>query len=284
MTRLPTFQLHEPRSLEEAAKILEGYGEDARPIAGGTALVPMMRFGLLRPGHLVSLQRIPDLDCISVRDGGLHIGALATHRQVASSSEVRERWPLLTQATASVATPAIRTAGTLGGNLCYAEAASDPAPALLALGASIHLIDSEGEREVPIDQFFLGFYEADIQPGEILASIFVPPTSEDARFSYLRYAARSREDKPLVNVAALATQKGVRIGLGGVSPTPIRAKQAEEILQSTNLTAEAIDLAAKTAAEECDPLDDLMGSADYRRDMVRVYVRRALSNLTLQAS
>ena len=281
--RLPTFQLHEPNALKEAVTILEEYGEDARPIAGGTALVPMMRFGLLQPGHLVSLHRILDLDVISVKDGQLHIGALATHRQVASSSEVREKWPLLAQAVASVATPAIRTTGTLGGNLCYTEAASDPAPALLALGASVHLTGFGGEREVPLEQFFLGFYEADIQPGEILASISIPSTRKEARFSYLRYAARSREDKPLVNVAALRSREGIRIGLGGVSPTPIRAKQAEQVLQGTALTAETIDAAAQAAAEECDPLDDLMGSADYRRDMIRVYVRRALSNLNLQA-
>lgn len=277
--RLPEFRLHEPPSLQDAVSILEEYGEDARPIAGGTALVPMMRFGLLRPGHIVSLQQIPNMDGISVRDGGIYIGALATHRQVASSSEVRERWPLLARAVTSVATTAIRTTGTLGGNLCYAETASDPAPALLALGASVHLIGPGGEREVPLERFFLGFYEADIQPGEILNSIAIPFSFKGARLSYLRYAARSREDKPLVNVAVIESSEGIHIGLGGVSPTPIRANQAEEVLRGANLTAEVIDAAAQAAAEECNPLDDLMGSADYRRDMVRVYVRRALANL-----
>ncbi|MEE9198348.1 MAG: FAD binding domain-containing protein, partial [Dehalococcoidia bacterium] len=216
--RIPPFQLHEPETLQEAVGLLAQFEEDARPIAGGTALVPMMRFGLLRPGHVVSLQRIPGLVTISETDDQLRIGALTILYDIAGSQTVQVGWPLLARAVGSVATPAIRNTGTLGGNLAYAEAASDPAPALLALEASIHLNGPNGDRTVPISGFFQGFYQADIQPGEVLAGVSVPRVPSGSRFSYLRFAARSREDKPLVNVAVLATSEGIRIGLGGVAP------------------------------------------------------------------
>ncbi|MCH8088953.1 MAG: xanthine dehydrogenase family protein subunit M [Chloroflexi bacterium] len=277
--RLPPFQLHRPETLQEAVSLLAQHGEEARPIAGGTAMVPMMRFGFLRPEHVVSLKGIPGLDEISESDDGLRIGALTPLYRVAGSAVVRAQWPLLARAVGSVATPAIRNSGTLGGNLSYAEAASDPAPALLALEASVLLTGPEGDRTVPITGFFQGFYEADIRPGEVLVEVSIPRIPAGARWSYLRFAARSREDKPLVNVAVVATSEGVRIGLGGVSPTAIRARRAEAVLQGPGLTPQAIDEAADAAAEECDPLSDLMGTAEYRQDMVRVWLRRALTGL-----
>ena len=155
--RLPPFQLHEPETLEEATELLEKYGEDARAIAGGTVLVPMMRYGLLRPGHLVSLGRVSDLRGTSVSAGELRIGALATHHCLSTCRDVRVGWPLLARAAGSVATPAIRATGTLGGNLVHAESSSDLAPALLVLGASLRLVGPAGERTVSVDRFFLGF-------------------------------------------------------------------------------------------------------------------------------
>ena len=277
--RLPPFQLHEPETLEEATELLEKYGEDARAIAGGTVLVPMMRYGLLRPGHLVSLGRVSDLRGTSVSAGELRIGALATHHCLSTCRDVRVGWPLLARAAGSVATPAIRATGTLGGNLVHAESSSDLAPALLVLGASLRLVGPAGERTVSVDRFFLDFYEADVRPNEILTNVSVARVPKGARFSYVRVAGRSREDKPLVNVAALATAEGHRIAMGGVSPTPIRARRAEATLRGGPPTTETIAAAAAAAAEECDPLDDLMGSAQYRREMVRVHVRRALAAL-----
>lgn len=277
--RLPPFQLHEPESIQAAVSFLAEHGDDARPIAGGTALVPMIRFGLLRPTHLVSLQHVPGLRRIDESNGGLRIGATTPLYEIAGSRVVQSRWPLLARAVGSVATPAIRNSGTLGGNLCYAEAASDPAPALLALGASVQITGLNGDRTVSLSDFFRGFYETDIQLGEVMVGVSIPPVPDGGRFAYLRFAARSREDKPLVNVAVLATSDGVRIGLGGVAPTPIRARQAEAAMQGKAFSPEAIGRAAVAAAEECAPLSDLMGSADYRLDMVRVWVRRALNRL-----
>jgi carbon-monoxide dehydrogenase medium subunit len=184
-----------------------------------------------------------------------------------------------------VATPAIRSSATLGGNLCYAEAASDPAPALLCLEAQVRVADSVGERVVPIGEFFTGFYETAVAQGEILTAVRVPPMPPGARAAYVKFCPRSAEDKPLIGVAALVRLddakrvREVRIALAGAAPTPIRARRAEAALSGEALTEAAIHAAADAAAAEADPLSDLMGSADYRREMIRVWIRRLLLSL-----
>jgi carbon-monoxide dehydrogenase medium subunit len=189
-----------------------------------------------------------------------------------------------------VATPAIRTSGTIGGNLAYAEPASDPAPALLCLDAEVRLAGARGGRTVPIGRFFRGFYEAALEPGEIVTAVRVPPTPAGARGGYVKYTSRSAEDKPLVGVAALVVLDSsgrcadVRLALGGAAPTPIRAAGAERALRGQALTDAAARAAAEAAAQEADPLSDLMGSADYRRQMIRVWVRRLLIGLRARGS
>src|SRR6266851_4377750 len=178
----------------------------------------------------------------------LEIGAMTSLSALVRRSVVREGWPLLAQAASRVATPPIRSSATLGGNLCYAEAASDPAPALLCLEAQVRVADSVGERVVPIGEFFTGFYETAVAQGEILTAVRVPPMPPGARAGYVKFCPRSAEDKPLIAVAA---------------PTPIRARRAEAALSGAALTEPAIHAAADAAAAEADPLSDLMGSADY---------------------
>jgi len=283
--RLRPFALAEPESVREAVEILARPDGDARIIAGGTALVPTMRLGLVTPDRLVSLHRIPGLSGIHVDKGVLEIGAMTSLAALARHGALRSGWPLLAQAAGRVATPAIRSTATLGGNLCYAEAASDPAPALLCLDAQVRLADSVGERVVPIGEFFTGFYETAVAPGEILTGVRVRATPAGARSGYLRFCPRSAEDKPLIGVAALlvldaAKRVGeIRIGLGGAAPTPMRARRAEAIVTGQELTDRAIRGAADAAAGEAQPLSDLMGSADYRREMIRVWVRRLLTAL-----
>ena len=184
-----------------------------------------------------------------------------------------------------MATPAIRTSGTIGGNLAYAEAASDPAPALLCHDAEVRVAGPGGERALPIARFFRGFYEAALEPGEIVTAVRVPPAPKGARTGYIKFTSRSAEDRPLVGVAALIALdeagrcREARIGLGGVAPTPIRAGRAEAALRGEVLGDTAVRAAAETAAREAEPLSDLMGSADYRREMIRVWVRRLLAAL-----
>jgi carbon-monoxide dehydrogenase medium subunit len=283
--RLRPFALAEPGSLPEALEILARRDGEARVISGGTALVPTMRLGLLQPDRLVSLHRIAGLDRVDAARGALEIGGMATIGALARHEAVRAGWPLLAQAAARVATPAIRSTATLGGTLCYAEAASDPAPALLCLDADVRVVGPVGERVVPLGELFVGFYETVVAPGEILTSVRVPAVPAGARSGYVKFCPRSAEDKPLIGVAALLVLDDarrvsqVRIGLGAAAPTPIRARRAEAVLRGEMLTDAVIRAAAESAAGEAEPLSDLMGSADYRRAMIRVWLRRLLLSL-----
>jgi carbon-monoxide dehydrogenase medium subunit len=283
--RLRPFALAEPESVAEAVEILARLEGEARIIAGGTALVPTMRLGLVTPDRLVSLHRIPGLSRIRMDGDALEIGAMSSLAALARHDAVRSRWPLLAEAAGRVATPAIRSTATLGGNLCYAEAASDPAPALLCLDARVRVADSVGERVVPIGEFFTGFYETAVAPGEILTGVRVPAMPSGARSGYVKFCPRSAEDKPLIGVAALlvldaAKRVGeIRIALGGAAPTPMRARRAEAAMKGQELTDPLIRGAAEAAATEAEPLSDLMGSAGYRREMIRVWVRRLLLSL-----
>ena len=283
--RLHPFGLVEPESLSEAVDALGRLAGEARLVAGGTALVPMIRLGLVKPDRLVSLQRVRDLAEIRTDGAALELGAMATHADIERSRVVRDRWPLVAEAVRRVATPAIRTSGTIGGNLAYAESASDPAPALLCHDAEVRLAGPRGRRAVPIARFFRGFYEAALEPGEIVTAVRVPPPPAGARGGYVKFTSRSAEDKPLVGVAALIVLDAagrcadVRLALGGAAPTPIRAAAAERALRGETLTAAAAREAAEAAAQEAEPLSDLIGSAEYRREMIRVWVRRLLVSL-----
>ncbi len=283
--RLRPFALAEPESLREAVEILARLDGESRVISGGTALVPTMRLGLIQPDRLVSLHRIAGLGRIGAERGSLEVGGMATLAALARHDTVKSGWPLLAQAAARVATPAIRSTATLGGTLCYAEPASDPAPALLCLEAQVRVADSVGERVVPIGEFFIGFYETALAAGEILTGIRVPAMPAGARTGYIKFCPRSAEDKPLIGIAALLVLDeanrvaDIRIGLGAAAPTPIRARRAETLLRGEALTDAVIRAAAETAAGEAEPLSDLMGSADYRRAMIRVWLRRLLDSL-----
>jgi len=283
--RLRPFALAEPESVPEAVEVLARLDGEARIIAGGTALVPTMRLGLVTPDRLVSLHRVPALSGIHVDGGALDIGAMTSLAALSRHDAVRSGWPLLSQAAHRVATPAIRSTATLGGNLCYAEAASDPAPALLCLEAQVRVAGPSGERAVPLASFFTGFYETALAAGEILTAVRVPAAPSGARSGYMRFCPRSAEDRPLVGVAALLVVDDakrvaeVRIALGGAAPSPIRARRAESALGGEPLTDATIRVAAEAAAAEADPLSDLMGSAAYRREMIRVWVRRLLLSL-----
>ncbi len=260
--RLRPFVLAEPESVPEAVEILSRQEGDTRIIAGGTALVPTMRLGLVTPDRLVSLHRIPGLSEIRVHKGALEIGAMASLAGLARHGALRTGWPLLAQATGRVATPA-----------------------LLCLDSQVRVADSVGERVVPIAEFFTGFYETAIAPGEVLIGVKVPAAPPGARSGYVKFCPRSAEDKPLIGVAALlvldaAKRVGeIRIALGGAGPTPMRAPGAEAAVRSQELSDHAIRASADAAAAEAEPLSDLMGSADYRREMIRVWVRRLLTAL-----
>jgi carbon-monoxide dehydrogenase medium subunit len=287
--RLPPFDLIQPESVADALDALASGDGETRVMGGGTALTPMLRLGLLRPARVVSLHRVAGLSAITGDAGGLRLGAMVSMAAIVRAPLVRGGWPLLAEAAGRVATPAIRTSATLGGNLAYAEAASDPAPALLCLEATVEIAGPDGERSLPLARFYTGFYETALRPGEIVTAVRVRQSPASALHGYVKFCPRSAEDKPLVGVAALVALhpdsgrcRDARLALGGVAPTPMRAPQAESALRDAPLDDRAIRAAADAAADEADPVSDLMGSRAYRRDMTRVWVRRLLTRLAEQ--
>ena len=282
---LRPFAYVESKTVDDAVAALRNGGEDARVIAGGTALVPLMKHSVLRPSRLVSIARVPGLAEIAPAvSGGLCIGGVATHWAVSHSIAVQQRSPLLAYACARVASPTIRSMGTLGGNLCYGESASDPSPALLALRATVRLRGPGGERTVPITEFFTGFYETTLREAEVLTAIDVPAMPAGARWRYLKWTPRAQEDKALVGLAAVLVMDGrrcrvARLGVGGVGASPVVLAAAEHALEGQELDDATIARAADAAGAEVDPMDDLQGSAEYRRDMLRVWVRRVVTGL-----
>ena len=275
------FIYHAPTSLEEALSLLDQYGEDARPIAGGTAMVNLLKQNLVYADHLVGLGKVPGLRGITRSNGDLRIGALTKHREVERSAEVAEAAPLLQEAYSRVATVRIRNMATVGGGLTHADPAQDPPPALIALGARVMLVSSGGTRELPIEDLFVDYYETALAQGEILTEVVVPAQPQGARGVYLKFLPRTEDDYATVAVAALARVEdglcaNVRVALGAVAPTPVRATAVEAALEGQPVTADAIRTAAEAVAGQVDPLADFRGSSEYKRDMAVVFTRRAL--------
>ena len=276
-----TFEYLEPRSLKEACDLLERHPDDAKLIAGGTALVIWMRLGLLKPEVVISLEKIPDFSYVRYSENdGLRIGAGARHREIELSAVVRSHYPLLHETFRKVAQPRIRNMGTIGGNLCQGDPLTDPGASLIALDAEITLTHSRGERTLPLEQFFVDYYQTAIEPGEILTEIHVPPPQKKLGWAHIKFMPRSQEDFATVGVAlALRAEKehceDVRLALNSVAPTILRAKQAENVVRGKTVTEALLQEMGEVAATEVDPMDDNRGSAEYKREMVRVLVRRA---------
>jgi aerobic carbon-monoxide dehydrogenase medium subunit len=275
------FDYFEPQSIAAACGLLDEHGEDARLIAGGTALLIMMRMKLLNPRVVVSLAKLPNFEAIRFDPkNGLSIGAGARHRDIELHAAVREHYPLLHETFRKVAQPRIRNMATLGGNLCQGDPLTDPGASLIVLDATVVLASSKGERAVPLDQFFLDYYQTAAEPGEILTEIRVPPPVEHLRWAHIKFLPRSQEDFATVGVAlALRAADGrcddIRLALNSVGPTILRAKKAEAILRGQKIGDKLIGDMAEAAAAESDPIDDNRGSPEYKREMVKVLVRRA---------
>ena len=280
------FEYYEPSSLDEAFAILEAHGDEAHLLAGGTALVLLMRLGLVMPAHVVSLRRIDGLREIGILpNGGLEIGALVTHAEIERSALVQRFFPPLAQTFGRVATARIRNQATAGGNIAHADPASDPPPMLLALEAELVIARRNGTRTVAIADFFTGLFETSLAPGEIVTAIRVPPPAAGTRGTYVKFLPASKDDFATVSIAAVVgtakdgTCEHVRLALGGVGSTALRARRAEASLAGKALTADTIGAAATLVRDEVDPLSDARGSAHYKREMTGVWLRRALESL-----
>ncbi len=281
-----SFDYHAPTSLEETFDLLAAHGDDAHLMAGGTALVLLLQQGLVQPGHVVGLRKVADLNGIRRRDdGGLEIRALTTHRQAEKSADVQAYCPALAENFAKVATIRIRNQGTVGGNLAHADPAQDPPPMLIALGGEAVVASRSGERRIPLDEFFVDYFETAIQPGEVLLSVELPPLAAGTRVTYKKFLPRTQDDYATVSVAAAlrvgadGTCEHVRVALGAAATTPIHARKVEDALRGQRIDAQKITEAAALVRDEVDPLDDLRGSAGYKREMARVWTQRALQEL-----
>jgi carbon-monoxide dehydrogenase medium subunit len=278
------FELLEPLSFEEASAQLADRA-DARPIAGGTAMLILIKQGLYAPPCLVNLARIEGAAGIEWDPGkGLRIRALTSIHDVAASPVVRERYPLLAQACGVVANIRIRHLATLGGNIAHADFQSDPPSALLALGAEVEVLAPGGPtRTVPVEEFLLGSYETALELGELVTAIRIPPPVP-ATSRYLKFTSRSSGDRPCASIAALVgLSEGrcetLRLVVGAVSTVPLHVQAAETIALGEALTADRIDAIGDAASEAVDPVEDIRGPADYKRRVVGVLARRVLSSL-----
>ncbi|HEY3058077.1 MAG TPA: xanthine dehydrogenase family protein subunit M [Chloroflexota bacterium] len=281
---MKSFSYHAPRTLADVFEVVDAYGEDAHLIAGGTALVLLMKQGLVQPAHVVSLRDVDGLGAIHASPG-LTLGALATHRQLEVSPAVRAYDASLARAFAEVATIRIRSMATLGGNLVHADPAQDPPPMLIALRAEVVLLARDGERRVPLDEFFVDYFETAIRHGEVLTRVELPPKPAARRTHYVKFLPRTADDYATVAVAtaidfdADGMVEDARIVLGAAAPTVLRARAAEDVLRGQKLTPELMREAGALARTAADPLDDSRGSAAYKKEMVAVWVRRSLEHL-----
>jgi carbon-monoxide dehydrogenase medium subunit len=284
-TLLPPFRLHQPSSLAEATELLVQFGEDARAYAGGTELLLAMKQGGLRYEHLVDLKTIAALDRVEVRDGEVWIGALATHLAIERSAVVAKHLPILATLEHHVANVRVRATGTLGGNLCFAEPHSDPATLLQCLDTRLLVAGPVGERELSPAEFVRGPYDVALEPGELLRAVAVRPLRPTQRAAYQKFQVH---EYPLLGLAVVLdlpdgeTIAEARLAVGSVSPTPRRSPGAESLLVGDKRqAAERLDAAADTLADDAELLDDREGSADYKRQLIHVLLRRAFEEVVV---
>lgn len=278
---LKPFEYLEPKTLEEATGALSKYGAEAKVYAAGVDLVPRMRKRVIEPKYIVDIQHVEELDDVIASNGnGVRIGALASKRSIELSDLIKEKYFVLHEAIAHIVSVQVKTQGTAVGNLCVATPASDVAPSLFVLDAKLNVFGPSGARVIPIDEFYLGVGKTVLQPDEIITEILLPEPAPNTGSGFAKLV-RSAEDIAKVNAAASITlEKGickdVRIALGSVAPTVIRAKKAEEILKGKKVDQKLIEKAAKAAADEAAPITDLRSSAEYRKETSGVLVKRVL--------
>jgi aerobic carbon-monoxide dehydrogenase medium subunit len=283
-----SFELLQPRSVDEAIELLIKHGDEARPIGGGTTLIILMKQRALHYPYLVDLQSIRGLDQISRESDGVSIGALATHRSVELSPLIRQAFPALTEAFSKIGNVRVRQTASVGGNLAHADYRLDPPPPLLVLGAVVNATGPNGSRSIPIKNFFRGLYETALEPGELIVDLKIPFMPPNSKAVYLRYSSLSGNDWPCLGVAALAIRQDgrfqeLRLALGGVAATPLFV-QGLDLVKDQSVDDSVIDKLLDVVDEQISPSSDLRGSEWYKRKMVRVFVKRAILQLNDRAS
>ena len=275
------FKYLAPKTLKEALTLLDKYQDEAKVIAGGQSLLVLMRQGLVTPKYLIDIKGISELSYIkSDAKKGLKIGALTTHRAIEKSPMMRDGFAVLAEMENRLASIQTRNWGTIGGNICHADPAGDPAPVLIALNATLSLASVRGKRNMAMEDFCLDYFETALEPGELLTEIQLPAVPPHTGTAYTKFNV-IESDLATVGVAVsitLGSGDGIcqdaRIALGAAAPTPMRAKQAEAVLRGKKITDNLLKEAGEIASTEAEPISDIYASEDYRRELVKVLVKR----------
>ena len=282
------FEYEAPATLDEALALLEQHGDDAKILAGGHSLLPMMKLRFAEPEFLIDINNIPGLSYIKEEDGHLKIGAMTREVELEHSDLIQSKYPIFTDASKLIADPQVRNMGTLGGNIAHGDAANDHPAVMIALNATIEITGKGGKREVGIDDFFKGFYMTAIEPNEILTALHIPAPADGTGNAYHKlerkvgdYATAGVAVQLTIDKSGTVTNAG--IGLTNVNPVPLRAKRSEEALIGKKLTEETIAQAAQFAEEDCSPSTDLRGSEEYKRAMVGVITKRMIQKAAERA-
>jgi carbon-monoxide dehydrogenase medium subunit len=280
MMPLRRFTIHQPKSTAEASAMLAEFGEKGRLYAGGTELLLAMKHDLLRYEHLIDVKTIPGLNKIERQNASLMIGGTVTHRAIERSSVVKESVRVLAEMESQIANVRVRASGTLGGNLCFAEPHSDPATLLVALGAKAHVQGKTGARTLSIDQLITGPYETSLAADELLVSVKIPIAAKSQRAAYVKFQLHER---PTLSLALVLNLDGENIHtatavVGSVSTVPAQSAKANALLAGSKAqVSKQLAEAAQVLAEAADPADDLEGSAEYKRHLIGVFLKRAFA-------
>ncbi|GAB3759600.1 xanthine dehydrogenase family protein subunit M [Ramlibacter monticola] len=274
------FEYHAPTSLPDAIALLGRYGDDARLLAGGHSLLPMMKLRFAQPAHLIDLGRIPDLRGIAEVGDEIHIGAMTTENQLIWSALLHQKVPLLVEGARAIADPQVRYRGTIGGDISHGDPGNDHPALMLALDATFVLRGAQGERLVKATDFFFGLYATALQPGEVLTRIQVPVPAAGTGWAYEKLKRKIGDFATAAAAVLLRLQggkvAGASIALTNVAATPLKASAAEDFLVGQALDDASLAEAARLAMEICDPVADQRGDADYKRAMAGEMTRRAL--------
>ncbi|NQT31285.1 MAG: xanthine dehydrogenase family protein subunit M [Deltaproteobacteria bacterium] len=274
------FERFAPKTLKEALVLLAKYGDDCKVICGGQSLLILMRQGLVSPKYIVDIKGISELSYIKDGKDGVKIGATTTHRAIEKSPVIKKKYPVLAEMETRLASIQTRNWGTIGGNVCHGDPAGDPVPVLMALNATLTVAGAKGTRSMPVDKFCLDYFEVDLRDGELLTEITIPAPLPRTGTVYTKFNV-IESDLATVSVAASVTLgagdgvcQDVRIALGAVAPTAIRARKAEKVLKGKKITDALLKEAGEVAATETEPISDIYASEEYRLELVKVLVPR----------
>lgn len=277
---LPSFDYHAPTTLDDAVALLGQFGEEAKVLAGGHSLLPLMKLHFAEPGHLIDLNRIQDLRGIRERKGVIHIGAMATENDLIASELLRDKCPLIPEAAKLIADPQVRNCGTIGGDIAHGDPANDHPAIMIVLEASFVLKGPSGERTVAADDFFLGIFDTRLEPDEILSEILVPVVPSHSGHAYCKLKRKIGDFATAAAAVQLQVKKkvckSINIALTNVGPTALKATEAEQVLTGQTINEALIETAAQKAMAICKPAEDQRGDIEYKRHMAGEMTRRAI--------